>query len=372
MAGRGRAGTGPALRVVHDVAADPSIDELDPLFGDALVVEPHRQPGRVAPVIRDRHQVAADPLARLEEAPLLLDGEGGEAKVAEHVEEVDDCVLLEDDRVIAGLERDGVGGRPCLVGRLPPDGGRVDGSGVHGRGFRVAGAAARSHGNGDQLGGRPRAADPGTPGIRHRGRLRARGERAVGDDPGGVGGGDHGAGTVGAKFGTGLVGGLAVGGRDRTHLGRAGEAAPVVELLHDPGDGHRVLGQAAQAFRVGSTGRGDADPLADDHPQVDHDVGLGHVLVDLAVCEASQCRILGHDQGLRFRHAMAHRLREDGFGQGQRVMRSIVVHRRGARQAYHLPTPTLTFRKRAPGTAWPTWPVCPGSPLPQFGVPSMT
>ena len=44
----------------------------------------------------------------------------------------------------------------------------------------------------------------------------------------------------------------------------------------------------------------------------------------------------------------------------------------GVVRGYHFPTPTWTLRKRAPGTAWPTWPVWPGSPLPQFGVPSIT
>src|SRR5262245_19893092 len=35
----------------------------------------------------------------------------------------------------------------------------------------------------------------------------------------------------------------------------------------------------------------------------------------------------------------------------------------------HAITPTRTLRNRAPETPWPTCPVCPGSPLPQFGVP---
>ena len=35
----------------------------------------------------------------------------------------------------------------------------------------------------------------------------------------------------------------------------------------------------------------------------------------------------------------------------------------------HPITPTRTLRNRPPETPCPTWPVCPGSPLPQFGVP---
>ena len=44
----------------------------------------------------------------------------------------------------------------------------------------------------------------------------------------------------------------------------------------------------------------------------------------------------------------------------------------GLRPAHHFPTPTWTSRNRAPEQAWPTWPPWPGSPLPQFGVPSIT
>jgi len=39
---------------------------------------------------------------------------------------------------------------------------------------------------------------------------------------------------------------------------------------------------------------------------------------------------------------------------------------------HHFPTPTWTFRKRAPDTPWPTCAPWLGSPLPQFGVPSIT
>ena len=96
---------------------------------------------------------------------------------------------------------------------------------------------------------------------------------------------------------------------------------------------------------------------------------LGDVLVDLAVGEPGQRGLLAGDQDLGLGDAVAGRQRERGLGQGEGVAGSIVVHRA---PAYHLPTPTWTSRKRAPGTAWPTWPVWPGSPLPQFGVPSMT
>ena len=74
------------------------------------------------------------------------------------------------------------------------------------------------------------------------------------------------------------------------------------------------------------------------------------------------------DEGLGLGDAIARREREGGLGQGERVATPIVVHRLAS---YHLPTPTWTSRNRAPDTAWPTWPVWPGSPLPQFGVPSI-
>ena len=92
--------------------------------------------------------------------------------------------------------------------------------------------------------------------------------------------------------------------------------------------------------------------------------------MDLAVGEPGQRGVLGHDERFRFGHAFAERVGKGRLGQAQRVLGSIVVHRLS--RAYHLPTPTWTSRNRAPGTAWPTWPVWPGSPLPQFGVPSIT
>ena len=131
----------------------------------------------------------------------------------------------------------------------------------------------------------------------------------------------------------------------------ARQPAPVLELLDDPGDRGGVLGEPAQTLVVGPVGRGDADPLADHDPQVDRDVPLGDVLVDLAVGEAGQRRILGGDQRLGLGHAVAQGVGERGLGQGERVAGSVVVHRSASPRRYHLPTPTWTSRKRAPGTA---------------------
>ena len=64
------------LRVVHDAAADAALDELDPLLRDALVVERHWQAGWIGALVVDRHELAADLLADLDERPPLLDREG--------------------------------------------------------------------------------------------------------------------------------------------------------------------------------------------------------------------------------------------------------------------------------------------------------
>ena len=143
VAGRLDAVTRCGLDVVHDVAAGAALDELDPLLGQALVVERHRQARRIHAVVADRHEVAADPLARLEERALLLDRERAEAEVAEHVEQVDDRVFLEDHGIVAVLDRDRVGAGPGLLGGLAADRGRVDRRRVH-RGCLGVAAARRS------------------------------------------------------------------------------------------------------------------------------------------------------------------------------------------------------------------------------------
>ena len=129
--------------------------------------------------------------------------------------------------------------------------------------------------------------------VGDRDRLGPGRERAVGRDARVVRRADHGADRLGPEFRAGLGGRPAVGGGDVADLGRAREAAPVVELLDHPGDRGGVLGQPAEALRVGPTRRRDPDPLADHDAQVDRAVGLGDVLVDLAVGEAGQRGILG-------------------------------------------------------------------------------
>ena len=145
---------------------------------------------------------------------------------------------------------------------------------------------------------------------------------------------------------------------------RLGQTAPVRQFLDDPRDGDGLGGQRPQALVVRPTGGRDADPLADHHTQVDRDLALGDVLVDLAVGESGQRAVLAHDHGFDFGGSCGEREPERAVGELQRDRILLAAH--------HLPTPTCTSRKRAPGTAWPTWPTWPGSPLPQFGVPSIT
>src|SRR5262249_36227751 len=97
-------------------------------------------------------------------------------------------------------------------------------------------------------------------------------------------------------------------------------------------------------------------------------VRLGHVLVDLAVREPGQTGRLDRDERLGLRRAGGGRERDGPLRNRERVDRRGLV---GSR-AHHLPTPTWTSRNRAPEQAWPTCAPWPGSPLPQFGVPSIT
>ncbi len=140
------------LRVVDDALTDSVLEQFDALLRDALVVERDRQPSRVRPIVPDGDEVAADLLARLHERALLLNGQGTEAQVAQHVQDVHDGVLLEDDGVVAGLERLRIAGRAGLFGRLPSDSNRVDGTRANPCLLRVPTPAVGRHGHGDQLG----------------------------------------------------------------------------------------------------------------------------------------------------------------------------------------------------------------------------
>ena len=354
VAGRSDAVAGGGLRVVDDLAADPGVDERDALLRDALVVERHRQAGGVEAVIGDRHEFRADPLPGLDEAAVLLDGLGAEPEIAEHVEQVDDRVLLEDHRVVAGVDGDRVRGRARLLRRFPADRGRVDGRAVDGGRLRVAGPAVRPHRHGQELRDGPRPALAGAVAVGDGHRLRAGRERAVGGHPGRIGRRDDLADPVGARLGARIGGGRAVAGVDVLGLGRSGEPAPVLELLDDPGDRRGALGEPSQALVVGPPGRRHADALPDDEPQVHDSVGLGDVLVDLAVGEAGQRGVLGHDQRLGLGRALALRVGERGFGQAQRVLGAVVDHRAPA-AAGRRPLAATTCRPRPgrPGTGRP-------------------
>ena len=154
-----------------------------------------------------------------------------------------------------------------------------------------------------------------------------------------------------------------------------------------------AMDERPQALGVDAPGRDHGDPAPDDVPQAHREAPLGDVLVDLAVGEPGQRRVAGHDEDLGLGGADPQRPTEDVLGEregrlgilGAGPARGIdgpsaAPARRTAsapglrlvRAAHHLPTPTWTLRNRAPGTACPTRAVCDGSPLPQFGVPSIT
>ena len=78
----------------------------------------------------------------------------------------------------------------------------------------------------------------------------------------------------------------------------SGQTGPIGELRDVPGDRTGTLDEPPQPFVVDAAGGGDADPLADDEPQVAVGVGLGHVLVDLAVREPGEARVGGRDERL--------------------------------------------------------------------------
>ena len=131
----------------------------------------------------------------------------------------------------------------------------------------------------------------------------------------------------------------------------------------EAGDRRCLLGQALQRLVVEPVGGCHADALALDEAQVQDRVRLGHVLVDLAVGEAGERLVRAHDHGFGLGRTGRQRQLDGALGQRQAVDRLRFDH--------HLPTPTWTSRKRAPLTACPTCATCPGSPLPQLGVPSI-
>ncbi len=146
---------------------------------------------------------------------------------------------------------------------------------------------------------------------------------------------------------------------------RLRQAAPVLELGGVPGDRPRCLGQPPEALIVDAVARGDSHAPPDDEAKVDLGVRLGDVLVDLAVGEAREPGVIGGDERFRFRRAGLLGIGKGSFGEREDARRiAAVVH--------HLPTPIWTSRKRAPEVACPTLAPWPGSPLPQFGVPSIT
>ncbi len=87
--------------------------------------------------------------------------------------------------------------------------------------------------------------------------------------------------------------------------------------------------------------------------------------MDLAVGEARERGVAGHDERLGLAGTGRLGLPDDLLRQAERRLRVAGDRVRAA----HATTPTRTLRNRAPLTPWPTCPDWGGSPLPQFGVP---
>ncbi len=263
VTGRVAAGAGGRLRVVHDVMADAVLDERDALLGHALVVERHRQARRIAAVVPDRHEAGADLAPGLRERAPLLHRQGGEAQVAQHVQDVDDRVFLEHDRIVARLERYRIGRCAGLLRRIAAECRGIDPCRVHGRRLGIAAPAVGRHRDRDELAGGADLAGPDAVRVDDGERLRACRERAVGHDTRGVRCGDHLADRVGPEF-RGRVRRSRREGLGHIAHGRGlGQTAPVIELGDAPRDRRRLLDQRPQALLVGSSRRRHRDPSSD-------------------------------------------------------------------------------------------------------------
>ena len=356
---------GGGLGVVDDLAADALLDQRQALLGHALGVEAHRQPGRVPAVVDDRDQGRGDLPALLEERAILLDRQRREPEVAEHVEQVDDRVLVEDDGVVAGIDVHGVRARLRALGGLAADRRGVDLGRVDGALLRVAGPVVGAHRDREQLRGRAALGGADPLGVGDGDGLGLGGERPERRDAGVVRRGDDVSDALGPQLGAGVGRALGPAGVERRRRIRGRQARPLLELLDGRGDRGGTLDERLDPLVVDPAGRRHADPAAVHEPEVDERLGAGDVLVDLRVGEARQGRFAGHDQGLGLARARPLGRVDDLLGEAKRLLGVAPDPVLGA----HPITPTRTLRNRPPETPWPTWPVCPGSPLPQFGVP---
>ena len=273
-----------------------------------------------------------------------------EAEVAEHVEEVDDGVLLEDDGVVA--RRRPRQRSPWRAPWRPPRGRsrRRRSSCVDRRASRRSRCRRRVPSSTVRSWATVRV-PRGTDALRvgDRDRLRAGRERAVGGDAGRVGGGDDLTHAVGSD--SGLAPAVAVRSPASTSSAVVGlgQAAPVVELLHDPGDRARrcaarrrrpsssVRPLEATPTRLPTTNRRFTTTLVSATFWwiwlLANRVSAASSAMTRASASVAPSRSAWRDG--RSRRAAARR------GRGRRS---------SAPRAHHLPTPTWTFRNRAPGT----------------------
>ena len=252
VAGGRAPGAGRGLGVVREVPAHAGVEQARA----AAWARPRRRSRSAAPAGSRPSSASvtsgeATRLPGLPERAVLLDGEGREPEVAEHVH--------------AGRRRRSGGGRPgsrrargrrgwrdararSAASRPMAAASIAVASTAHL--LRVARPVVGAHGHGQELGAGPalggadalRASRPRPP--------RRRGERAVGGDARLVGGGDDRAGALGAEL---RAGGRRCrrtrppgGARRRPASGRPG---PVLELLDVRGDGRGPLHERADALR---------------------------------------------------------------------------------------------------------------------------
>ena len=105
VAGRAAARRGPPSgRRTARSQQTPASSRSSRCFGTPSASKPIGRPAGSRAVVGDRHQRRPDALAALVERAVLLDRERREAEVAQHVEDVDDRVRREHDRIVAGLD----------------------------------------------------------------------------------------------------------------------------------------------------------------------------------------------------------------------------------------------------------------------------
>ena len=351
VARRRRAERLGSAAVVDEAARDTRLHELVAALRGSLRVEADANRHRVRDVVGEGDPRVELRFAQAGEGTALVDGAAVEAVDAQKGKDVGDAGGRQDDLVRAGLEVGGVGSVAGQAGRLLTDSGPIEIGELRRRGARRS----------------VRAAGPGDP-VEHRGR------RATGDAlAGGVG--ERGLDALGRAEAGGLEslrraheGRDSLGTRPRRRLGRrivpmvdrrrlglGRQAGPTGIDRLEPRGVERGSHQARQCVVIGLVGGRLGDPPVQRHAQVKGAGRIGDVLVDEARREPGQRLGAGGDGDLGLCI---------GTDQAQDALADLEEGFRA-----HQRTPTRTPRNRHGTAGWPVWPICPGWPFPQFGVP---